>query len=233
MRPGFYPPQAATALASDGYTVNRFKMPTIFNVLVANGEGFTSFASPPRCVACRNASTIAPIPHESTTGMASRSSTRKTWPLANADCTALSNWLTGSPILSGPFNFNVQMLPLCFMSRSTDSPVSTQNLLYIREGRLIGSSYFRIRPPVVLVKPDRMTMSLPNDAILELSSLLLSASDSAARAGLIASAVVEIFPESACVIHRYRAEDEEAAWTAIGMAGEVSVEQHSLPPIRG
>ncbi len=74
-----------------------------------------------------------------------------------------------------------------------------------------------------------MTMSLPTDAIVELSSLLLSAPDSAARAGLIASAVVEVFPESACVVHRYRAEDEEAAWTAIGMAGEVSVEQHSLP----
>jgi RND family efflux transporter MFP subunit len=75
-----------------------------------------------------------------------------------------------------------------------------------------------------------MTMSLPTDAILELSSLLLSASDSAARAGLIASAVVEAFPEAACVVHRYRAEDEETAWTAIGVAGEVSVEQDSLPP---
>ena len=94
---------------------------------------------------------------------------------------------------------------------------------------MIGSSYFRIRPPVALVKPDRMIMSSSNDAILELSSLLLAASDSSARAGLIAAAVVEIFPESACVIHRYRAEDEEAAWAAIGMAGDVSVEQDSQP----
>jgi transcriptional regulator with GAF, ATPase, and Fis domain len=94
---------------------------------------------------------------------------------------------------------------------------------------LIGSSYFRIRPPVALVKPDRVIMSSPNDAILELSSSLLAASDSSARAGLIASAVVGIFPESTCVIHRYHAEDEEAAWTAIGMAGDVSVEQDSLP----
>ena len=95
---------------------------------------------------------------------------------------------------------------------------------------MIGSSYFRIRPPVVLVKPDRMTMSSLSDTVLELSTMLLAASDSAARAGLIATAVVDVFPESACVIHRYRAEDEEAAWTAIGMAGDVSVEQDSLPP---
>ena len=74
-----------------------------------------------------------------------------------------------------------------------------------------------------------MTMSSQNDAILELSSSLLAASDSVTRAGLIASAVVEFFPESACVIHRYRVEDEEAAWTAVGMAGDVSVEQDSLP----
>ena len=74
-----------------------------------------------------------------------------------------------------------------------------------------------------------MTMSSPNDTILELSSLLLSASDSAARAGLIASAVVDIFPESACVIHRYRGDHEEVAWTVIGMAGDVSVDQDSLP----
>jgi RND family efflux transporter MFP subunit len=74
-----------------------------------------------------------------------------------------------------------------------------------------------------------MTMSSSNTAILELSSLLLAASDSSARAGLIASAVVETFPESACVVHRYRAQDEEAVWVAIGMAGDVSVEQDSLP----
>ncbi|HTU49931.1 MAG TPA: GAF domain-containing protein [Acidobacteriaceae bacterium] len=74
-----------------------------------------------------------------------------------------------------------------------------------------------------------MIMSSSNDAILELSSLLLAASDSVARAGLIAAAVVDVFAESACVVHRYRAEDEEEAWTAIGMAGDVSVEQDALP----
>ncbi|MES2221508.1 MAG: GAF domain-containing protein [Acidobacteriota bacterium] len=74
-----------------------------------------------------------------------------------------------------------------------------------------------------------MTMSSPSDTVLELSTMLLAASDSAARAGLIATAVVDVFPESACVIHRYRADDEEASWAAIGMAGEVSVERDWLP----
>ncbi|HZC44271.1 MAG TPA: GAF domain-containing protein [Acidobacteriaceae bacterium] len=74
-----------------------------------------------------------------------------------------------------------------------------------------------------------MTMYSPSDAILELSSLLLAASDSVTRSGLIASAVVEIFAESACVVHRYRDQDEEAAWTATGVAGDVSVEQDALP----
>lgn len=72
-------------------------------------------------------------------------------------------------------------------------------------------------------------MSSLNDAIVELSSLLLAASDSAARAALIASAVVEVFSDSACVVHRFRGEDDEAAWSAIGFAGDVAVEQDSLP----
>jgi transcriptional regulator with GAF, ATPase, and Fis domain len=74
-----------------------------------------------------------------------------------------------------------------------------------------------------------MTMSSLNDAIVELSSLLLAAPDSAARAALIASAVVEVFPDSACVVHRFRGEGDEAAWSAIGLAGDVAVEQDSLP----
>jgi transcriptional regulator with GAF, ATPase, and Fis domain len=66
------------------------------------------------------------------------------------------------------------------------------------------------------------------DASLELAASLLAAHDSAARSALIAAAVVQALPDCACVIHRLFSAGGEAGWTAVGLAGDVSVEQFSL-----
>jgi transcriptional regulator with GAF, ATPase, and Fis domain len=66
------------------------------------------------------------------------------------------------------------------------------------------------------------------DASLELAASLLAANDSAARSALVAAAVVEALPECACVLHRFRPENGDAAWVAIALAGDVSVEQFSM-----
>ncbi|MGB0122409.1 MAG: GAF domain-containing protein [Silvibacterium sp.] len=72
-------------------------------------------------------------------------------------------------------------------------------------------------------------MPLPKDAIGEIAALLMGAPDSAARAALIASSLVEVLPDSACVIHRFLLTNGDAIWNAIGIAGDISIEQASLP----
>ena len=72
-----------------------------------------------------------------------------------------------------------------------------------------------------------MAMLLENEAGLDIAALLL-AEDSAARAGLIASAIVQSLPDCACVVHRIQQEDGETVWNAIGIAGDLSIEQASL-----
>lgn len=68
------------------------------------------------------------------------------------------------------------------------------------------------------------------DALLDLCSLLLAASDSAARSGLIAAAVIEELGDCACVVHRYLGDGGgNEMWNAVGVAGDVSLEQSSLP----
>jgi hypothetical protein len=49
---------------------------TIWNVLVAKCERFTSFTSPPPCLLNRSALTTAPMPEETMTGISSRSRIR-------------------------------------------------------------------------------------------------------------------------------------------------------------
>jgi len=68
-----------------------------------------------------------------------------------------------------------------------------------------------------------------NDAVFEVAALLLAATDAAERASLLASAIVEVVPDTACAIHRFTANDPDAAWTAIGVAGDLSIEQTSMP----
>ncbi len=66
------------------------------------------------------------------------------------------------------------------------------------------------------------------DASLELAASLLAANDPAARSALVAAAVVEALPECACVVHRFRPDNGETCWTAIGVAGDVSLELLSM-----
>jgi multidrug efflux pump subunit AcrA (membrane-fusion protein)/GAF domain-containing protein len=67
-------------------------------------------------------------------------------------------------------------------------------------------------------------MRYSNDVFIEIGRQLLATQDSASRAALIASFVSEMLPESACVIHRYRQEDDQSPWTAIAAGGEISTE---------
>lgn len=61
------------------------------------------------------------------------------------------------------------------------------------------------------------------DVLIEIARLLLTSRDSGARAALIASVVAEILPDSSCALHRYRADEADAAWTAIAVSGDLSL----------
>src|ERR1700756_713556 len=67
-----------------------------------------------------------------------------------------------------------------------------------------------------------------NDAAVQVSALLLAAPDPGARGSIIASAIVELLPDCACVVHRFAAEKGEEAWTPVGAGGDISVEPISL-----
>ncbi|HMG87454.1 MAG TPA: efflux RND transporter periplasmic adaptor subunit [Terracidiphilus sp.] len=61
-----------------------------------------------------------------------------------------------------------------------------------------------------------------NEAALEVGAMLLSTPDTTARASIIASAIVTQLPNCACAVHRFIHEDNENAWTVIGLAGDIS-----------
>jgi multidrug resistance efflux pump/GAF domain-containing protein len=69
----------------------------------------------------------------------------------------------------------------------------------------------------------------PNDAVESLAASLLTAQDSQARASLIASAVIEVIPDSACILHRIMPDRPGSPWVAIGRAGAISIRQVSQP----
>lgn len=75
-------------------------------------------------------------------------------------------------------------------------------------------------------------MPLKNDYAIELAIALLAAADSAARANLIASAVVDLIPESACIVHRLMSQNGESAFVAVGMMGDLSLADNILPADR-
>ena len=66
-----------------------------------------------------------------------------------------------------------------------------------------------------------------NDSLADLAASLLSASDSPARATLIASAVVQMIPDSACIVHRIMSDRPSSPWVALGKAGGISIRQAS------
>jgi RND family efflux transporter MFP subunit len=61
-----------------------------------------------------------------------------------------------------------------------------------------------------------------NEAALEVGAMLLSTPDTTSRASIIASAVVTQLPNCACAVHRFVHEEDENAWTVIGLAGDIS-----------
>lgn len=67
-----------------------------------------------------------------------------------------------------------------------------------------------------------------NETALDVAELLLAAPDTASRASLLASSVVEKIPDSACSILRVHPVNDEAEWTVIAAAGDISVEEASL-----
>ena len=75
-----------------------------------------------------------------------------------------------------------------------------------------------------------MTIFSRSDVAVDVAALLLTAPDSASRAALVASAIVEQIPDSACAVHRFVTTDGDDAWTTIGVAGDISIEKVSIPP---
>ena len=72
-------------------------------------------------------------------------------------------------------------------------------------------------------------ISAIHDAALELCAQVLAAPDAATRSMLIAAAVAEQIPDSACAIYRYVPGDGEGEWTALGLAGDAALEQATFP----
>jgi RND family efflux transporter MFP subunit len=64
---------------------------------------------------------------------------------------------------------------------------------------------------------------------VDVAALLLAAPGSSTRASLLAAAVVEAIPDSACVVYRFDPQSEESAWRVAGFAGELSVSQGAPP----
>jgi multidrug resistance efflux pump/transcriptional regulator with GAF, ATPase, and Fis domain len=65
-------------------------------------------------------------------------------------------------------------------------------------------------------------MDPQTNAALDVGTLLVSTSEVSTRASILASAIIESIPGSACVVHRFVSNGEEAEWTVLGAAGEVS-----------
>jgi RND family efflux transporter MFP subunit len=63
---------------------------------------------------------------------------------------------------------------------------------------------------------------------VDVAALFLAASTSSGCAALVASVAVDMLAGSACVVYRFDHDRQEAAWRAIGFAGEVSLGQNVL-----
>jgi GAF domain-containing protein len=82
-----------------------------------------------------------------------------------------------------------------------------------------------------LNRPWTPLISAIHDAALELCAQVLAAPDTSARSMLIAAAVVEQLPDSACAIYRYVPGDGEGEgeWTALGLSGDAALEEATFP----
>jgi len=62
-----------------------------------------------------------------------------------------------------------------------------------------------------------------DEAVIETAAQLLSTLDGASRATIIASTVAGLIPDSACIVHLHRPQNEPAPWTIAGIVGEISL----------
>ncbi len=67
------------------------------------------------------------------------------------------------------------------------------------------------------------------DAASELGATLLAAPDAATRAGLVASTIALLIPDSACAVHRVVLSEEGSHWNILAVAGDASHVQESIP----
>lgn len=71
-------------------------------------------------------------------------------------------------------------------------------------------------------------MSPLDASAVEVGASLLATSTAAGRAAIVASAIVDMIPDSACAIHRLVSADDNVVWATLGTAGEISLEQSGL-----
>jgi multidrug resistance efflux pump/GAF domain-containing protein len=64
---------------------------------------------------------------------------------------------------------------------------------------------------------------------VDVAALLVAAQASSARASIVAAAIVEVIPDSACVVYRFDQEAGDSAWRVAGLAGDVSVSAGASP----
>ena len=69
--------------------------------------------------------------------------------------------------------------------------------------------------------PDTSAVWAPE--IIDAAAQLLAASSSIARAKVLAASVVELIPDTACVVYHFDPELAEAGWRTVARAGEISV----------
>jgi RND family efflux transporter MFP subunit len=62
-----------------------------------------------------------------------------------------------------------------------------------------------------------------DEAVIVTATQLLGAFDSASRATVIASSVAGLVPDSACIVHLQRPQNDLESWTIAGIAGEISL----------
>jgi RND family efflux transporter MFP subunit len=71
-------------------------------------------------------------------------------------------------------------------------------------------------------------LSPVDDAAIEVGVQLLAVHDPTSRAAIVAAVAVAQLPNCACAVHRFSAEDDESAWTLIGVAGDITAEPSSV-----
>ncbi len=97
------------------------------------------------------------------------------------------------------------------------------------------SNYFRINTPSSHCQAKfcqtgaSPMISSVHDAACELGASLLIAPDVPARAALLASAIAQLIPDSACAIHRVFLNEDGSNWTILALVGDASLVHESIP----